>query len=107
MRKLSTFPLLLIFLTIFTIFSQVQAAPLPATGTVYVYFSPNDGATNAIVTELNNDKSEILVQAYSFTSAPIAKALTDANKRGVHIEVVLDRSQISDKVQPFINVYCR
>ena len=51
-----------------------------STGTVDVYFSPNGGATNAIVTELNNAKTEILVQAYSFTSAPIAKALTDARR---------------------------
>ena len=96
MRKISAF-LVLILLTIFTIFPQANAAPLPSTGTVDVYFSPNGGATNAVVTELNNAKTEILVQAYSFTSAPIAKALVDANKRGVHIEVVLDKSQKSEK----------
>jgi hypothetical protein len=37
-----------------------------------VYFSPNGGCTEAIVKEITNAKSEILVQAYSFTSAPIA-----------------------------------
>jgi phosphatidylserine/phosphatidylglycerophosphate/cardiolipin synthase-like enzyme len=38
-----------------------------------------------------------LVQAYSFTSAPIAKALLNAHKRGVKVEVILDRSQKTQK----------
>lgn len=96
MRKRSAFLILILF-SFFTIFSQAHADQFNSTGTVDVYFSPNGGCTNAIVTELNNAKTEILVQAYSFTSAPIAKALTDARKRGVHIEVVLDKSQKSEK----------
>jgi len=62
-----------------------------------VYFSPNGGCTEAIVKELNNAKSEILVQAYSFTSKPIAKSLVDAHKRGVKVEVILDKSQRTEK----------
>lgn len=58
-----------------------------------VYFSPHGGCTDAIVREVNKAKSTILVQAYSFTSAPIAKALLDAHKRGIKIEVILDKSQ--------------
>ena len=42
-------------------------------------------------------KKSILVQAYSFTSAPIAGALRDAHKRGVKVTVVLDKSQRSEK----------
>ena len=38
-----------------------------------------------------------MVQAYSFTSAPIAKALLDAHKRGVKILAVLDKSNQIDK----------
>jgi len=38
-----------------------------------------------------------LVQAYSFTSAPIAKALLNAHKRGVKVEVILDKSQRKEK----------
>ena len=34
---------------------------------------------------------------YSFTSAPIAKALVDAHKRGVNVAVVLDKSQRTAK----------
>ncbi len=39
----------------------------------------------------------LLVQAYSFTSAPIARALRDAHKRGVAVTVILDRSQRSER----------
>jgi phosphatidylserine/phosphatidylglycerophosphate/cardiolipin synthase-like enzyme len=39
----------------------------------------------------------VRVQAYSFTSAPIAKALVDASKRGVHVEVILDRSNRTER----------
>jgi phosphatidylserine/phosphatidylglycerophosphate/cardiolipin synthase-like enzyme len=62
-----------------------------------VYFSPNGGCTEAIVKEITDAKSEILVQAYSFTSTPIAKALVDAHKRGVKVEAILDKSQRSEK----------
>ena len=64
---------------------------------VEVYFSPNDGATTAIVREIDRARSEILVQAYSFTSAPIAKALLKAHKRGVKVRAILDKSQKTQK----------
>ena len=47
--------------------------------------------------EIGAARSEILVQAYSFTSAPIAKALVDAFKRGVKVAVILDKSQRSQR----------
>jgi comEA protein len=59
---------------------------------VSVYFSPTGGAQDAITREIEAARQSILIQAYSFTSAPIAKALTDAQKRGVKIEAVLDKS---------------
>jgi phosphatidylserine/phosphatidylglycerophosphate/cardiolipin synthase-like enzyme len=62
-----------------------------------VCFSPKGGCTEAIINEINQAKTEIFVQAYSFTSAPIAKALTTAHKRGVKVQAVLDKSQRSAK----------
>ena len=64
---------------------------------VAVYFSPNGGATEAVVREINAATQHILVQAYSFTSAPIAKALVDAHKRGVKVLAVLDKSNETQK----------
>ena len=66
-------------------------------GSIDTYFSPDGGATEAIVKEINLTKSEILLQAYSFTSKPIAKALVDAHKRGIKIEAILDKSQRKEK----------
>ena len=62
-----------------------------------VPFSPHGGCTDAIVRELDNAKESVLVQAYEFTSAPIAKALMEAHKRGVKVQVILDKSQWTEK----------
>jgi phosphatidylserine/phosphatidylglycerophosphate/cardiolipin synthase-like enzyme len=62
-----------------------------------VYFSPQGGCTEAIVNAISQAKTEILVQAYSFTSAPIAKALVDAHKRGVRVQIILDQSQRKER----------
>ena len=43
--------------------------------------------------ELGKAREIVLVQAYSFTSAPIAKALVEAHQRGVRVEVLLDKSR--------------
>ncbi len=64
---------------------------------VEVYFSPNGGCTDAVVVQLQAAQETVLVQAYSFTSAPIAKALVDAHKRGVRIQVILDEGQRTEK----------
>lgn len=63
----------------------------------HVYFSPNGGCTNAIIKEIDSATMEILVQGYSFTSAPIAKAIVNAKKRAVSVEVILDKSQNKEK----------
>ncbi len=47
---------------------------------IEVYFSPKGGCTEAVVKELDAAKETVLVQAYSFTSVPIAKALSGATK---------------------------
>ena len=57
-----------------------------------VFFSPKGGCQDAVVRELNRARKEILVQAYSFTADAITNALVEAKKRGVHVEVLLDRS---------------
>jgi len=91
------------FLTIFTMTLWLVSPAVtlsqekPTTCNWEVYFSPHGGATDAIVRELNKAKSTILIQAYPFTSAPIAKALLNAHKRGVKVEVILDKSQKTQK----------
>ena len=76
--------------------SDVRTVTIPVTET-QVYFSPDGGCTEAIIEQIDNAKSEILIQAYSFTSAPIARALVNAHKRRVHVEIILDKLNKSEK----------
>ena len=62
-----------------------------------MYFSPNHGATKAVVDALDAAKATVLVQAYSFTSAAIAKALVEAHGRGVEVKVILDRKETGSR----------
>jgi phosphatidylserine/phosphatidylglycerophosphate/cardiolipin synthase-like enzyme len=70
--------------------SQSWAGAPPS---IEVFFSPQGGCTDAVVKALDHATNTVLVQAYSFTSAPIAKALVDAHRRGVKVTVILDKSQ--------------
>jgi len=93
----------LLFITLSGVFwvALCSCAIVPAENTSplswEVYFSPNGGCTDAIVKELDKAQSTVLVQAYSFTSYKIAKALLDAHKRGVKVDIILDKSQKSDQ----------
>lgn len=57
-----------------------------------VFFSPKGGCEEALVQLLKTARREILVQAYSFTADPLTFGLVEAKKRGVEVEVILDRS---------------
>jgi len=84
--------LILIWAMVFqlTAFGQRTAS---ASADYQVYFSPRGGATSAIVRAIEDARSSILVQAYSFTSTTIAEALARAHNSGVDVQVILDKSQ--------------
>ena len=84
-------PILLVFIAVLP--SHAQQGPQD----LHPYFSPNGGCTQAVVSALSTAQKSILVQAYSFTSAPIARALVDAKKRGVDVQVILDKTNRSDR----------
>ena len=46
---------------------------------------------------MDHAKKSVLVQAYQFTSKPIAESLVQAKKCGVDVMVILDESQVSSK----------
>jgi len=90
MRKFIVWPIFfLVALSCST--SYIQAKP--SATEEEVYFSPHGGCTQAIVDNLNWAEKYVRVQAYSFTSKPIAEALIAAHKRGVDVKVLLDKSQ--------------
>jgi len=60
-------------------------------------FTPGGNCTDTIIQALNDAKRTMLVQAYSFASAPMAKALLDSHTRGVQVQVILDTRQRTEK----------
>lgn len=72
---------------------DASASTFEPNTTYQLCFTPGDNCTQYIVNAIDNAKQSILVQAYSFTSRPIGRALLDAKDRGVTVKVILDKSQ--------------
>ena len=84
----------LLLLAVCCLGQQASAAEPPRPSLpIEIFFSPKGGCTDAIIKELKDAKSSVLVQAYWFTSPSIAKALVEVHKRGVKVAVILDRSR--------------
>jgi len=60
-------------------------------------FTPQQQCLPLILSEIRRARKEILVQAYSFTSSPMAQALMTAKQRGVNVRVIADKSQETAK----------
>jgi phosphatidylserine/phosphatidylglycerophosphate/cardiolipin synthase-like enzyme len=68
-------------------------AQVRAQGSVQIAFTPWDDVEAMIIGAVGAARRQILVQAYSFSSRPIANALIDAHRRGVDVRVTADREQ--------------
>lgn len=86
----------IIFLCLF-IFELAIADDFTKNASYDVCFAPYDNCTSQIINAISQAKRQILVQAYSFTSVPIAKALVNAKNKGVEVKIILDKSQITAK----------
>jgi len=62
-----------------------------------VRFSPRGHCTQLVEETVAQAKERIWVQAYGFTSSPIADALIAAHQRGVEVKILVDRSQVKSK----------
>jgi len=60
-------------------------------------FTPGQRCDLRIINAINNAQRTIEVQAYQLTSAPISSALSGANRRGVRVQIILDKSQYRNK----------
>lgn len=76
---------------------EVKTTPFAANASYATCFTPGQDCEGVIVREIKQAKKSILLQAYSFTSAPIAKALSEAKQRGVDVRAILDKSQRKEK----------
>ena len=68
---------------------------IPPAGTIEVGFSPDAGAEVLVLKVVDSAKRSIRVMAYSFTSAPIVRALLSAKHRGVDVQVIADQKSNS------------
>lgn len=62
-----------------------------------VYFSPKEGAIEAILRELRSAKKTILFHAYQITSQKISREIEEAHTRGVKVQIILDKKESSAK----------
>jgi phosphatidylserine/phosphatidylglycerophosphate/cardiolipin synthase-like enzyme len=58
---------------------------------VQACFSPQGKCSTHIVREIGRAKRELLVAVYAFTSDDLAGALVQAKKRGLVVQVIIDR----------------
>ena len=78
----------------------VMALALPggaSGGELRACFTPGQNCTTLIVERINSARSELLVQAYGFTSPEIIQAIGRAKERGVDVNVILDRVNEQDR----------
>ena len=75
----------------------MPAEPAAREDGIAAWFSPHGGCTEAIVREIAAARHSVHVQAYSFTSRPIAEALADAAARGLEVIVVLDAKEAEER----------
>lgn len=73
--------------------SDSAKAPSLSSQRISVAFSPDGGATQAVVDAIGEAQHSVRMGAYFFTSKPIAQALVAAHRRGVQVRVILDKSQ--------------
>lgn len=57
-----------------------------------IFFSPGTACTDHAVDVIDHAKREIAVDAYGFSHPRVIDALAMAQRRGVHVDLVLDRS---------------
>ncbi|CDW93939.1 MULTISPECIES: phospholipase D family protein [unclassified Thiomonas] len=67
-----------------------QALALPTQAAVSSAFSPSGGALALVLQAIDQAHSSIQMAAYLFTSSDVARALVQAKKRGVQVQVLVD-----------------
>ncbi|HEY3178808.1 MAG TPA: phospholipase D family protein [Casimicrobiaceae bacterium] len=70
---------------------------VPAPHATYeVLFTPGDAIDARLADLLSGARTEVLMNAFSFTNRRIGRALAAASARGVRVEIVADRGQTLD-----------
>ncbi len=87
----------LFFLLSISITAHAETVTLPEGASVQTCFSYTRQCEAQIVQLIAHAKKRILLAGYSFTSNEIAKALKNAHARGIKVQLVLDKSNLTGK----------
>jgi phosphatidylserine/phosphatidylglycerophosphate/cardiolipin synthase-like enzyme len=68
-----------------------------ATEHTVVYFSPNDQVEKRLISMIEKEQKSIAVAIYCMTHRGIGNALIEAKRRGVDVEVIVDRFSVRVK----------
>lgn len=77
-----------------------EVLPVPSSSSnaaVEVFFSPGSNVEHTLASEILKAKKRVWLAGYTFTSAPIAKALRSAHDAHLDVRIVLDSSQATAK----------
>ena len=77
--------------------TSLASIPISTCPDIQVCFTPGQNCTAEITEVIDAAKKSIFVQAYSFTSMPIAEHFIAAKNRGIAVNVILDKSQKSQR----------
>lgn len=86
-----------LFLVLFLLFSSIVLSNENNVSTITCCFTPGGNYTQEIVDLIHQTKKTLWIQAYQFTSQPIADAVIAAKHRGVDVRVILDKTQYTQK----------
>jgi phosphatidylserine/phosphatidylglycerophosphate/cardiolipin synthase-like enzyme len=75
----------------FLVLVILVGSPVKAEMVVQACFSPQGRCSAHILREIEQAKQELLVAVYAFTSDDLASAVVQAKKRGVLVQVIIDR----------------
>lgn len=86
---------------IFIVCVALSTSAFAVPADVTTCFSPRQHCAAALIDALNKAEKKIYVHAYSFTHPDIAAALVAAKKRGVDVQVHMDKNRIAEKYSVF------
>lgn len=98
MKRLRLALLVTSFALVVPAFGFEPSKVIPATGTIEYAFTPGDDAAGLIVRTIDSARSQVLVQAFSFTHREIADALIRAHRRGLDVQIIADR-ELADSIE--------
>lgn len=88
---------LMLFVTAAAAGDPPKSPDCATTTRIELRYSPGGDCTKAIVYEIDNARSKVLVLAYSFTSEPITQALIRAKNRGLEVQAVIDSARLFER----------